>query len=440
MRFEVIHWARSFQPGLAIFALLALLSGCAATLGDQRLGDEEPAQAFVIAVDRGFALKGEDCPPEAFIPWGFNYDRSVIDGRDVLLEDVLRERPEKIARDFAAMRRMGGNVVRVFLATGEFLQGPDRVNGEALERLDIVLRAARDSGLRLILTGLANIRPQSAPAWMQEADDETMERAEILFWKTIARRCRFEPAVFAYDLQNEPAVPWNDTGEWICGCFDMPSGPKFCYVHYRCRQLGLQWTRYTRRRYGTEDALRRHWPDYPRAGESWSSIAIPEQDAKDPRYGEYIAFHGALLADWAKRLANVVRAEDPNHLVTVGALGPNVVAEAVDFHCVHLYPEPVAETQDFLKVNREKWRKRMARLPADKPLLVEEFYPMWAPEGVALEDILQALLEATGERAAGWVSFYWGAPEEQSWSLPDAHRQYASWLAAWSETRKNRSD
>ena len=47
---------------------------------------------------------------------------------------------------------------------------------------------------------------------------------------------------------------------------------------------------------------------------------------------------------------------------------------------------------------------------------------------------------ATGERAAGWVSFYWGAPEEQSWTLPDAHRQYAHWLDVWGDPQKDRRD
>lgn len=430
MRFSLIRRTGSLRSALAILGLLALHAGCAAS-DRQRVQDKASSRAFVIAQEQGFALKHEDGPPEAFTPWGFNYDRSVIEGRDVLLEDILRERPEKIARDFEAMRHMGGNVVRVFLATGEFLNGPQEVNRKALQRLDIVLEAARANSLRLILTGLANIQPEAAPAWMQEADDEMMEQAEMLFWRTIARHCRNEPAVFAYDLQNEPAVPWKDADQWVIGCFDMPSGPRFCYVHYRCRQMQRQWTQHIQQRFQTEDALRRHWQDYPRAGESWSAIAIPEADASDPRYGEYVAFHGVVLREWANRLADILRAEDPNHLVTVGALNPNAVADAVDFHCVHLYPEPVEEQEDFLKVNREKWRARVAPLPADKPLLVQECYPMWAPEEIPLEDILQALLEATGGRAAGWVSFYWGAPEEQSWTWPAARGQYERWLAAW---------
>ncbi len=83
-----------------------------------------------------------------FFVWGFNYDRSVISGRDVLLEDILREQPAKLDRDFAMMRQMGGNTVRLFCQMGEYFEGPDRIDSGAFDRLSMALDAADRAGLK----------------------------------------------------------------------------------------------------------------------------------------------------------------------------------------------------------------------------------------------------------------------------------------------------
>lgn len=412
---------------------------CACTAANPTPRDHRSGEEYAIIKDGRFLLAriGEDGRPATtrpFAPWGFNYDRTVIDGRDVLLEDVLHDRPEQVGRDLAAMRAMGGNVARVFVATADILDGPEQANPEGLRRLDLLLDAARSSEMRLILVGLSNLQPAAAPAWIQKADDATMQRAQVTFWRTVARRCREESAIFAYDLQNEPAVPWNDVEPWVIGCFDMSGGQKFCYVHYLCRQMGVQWTQYIHKRFSDEAALRKHWSDYPRPGESWTAIAIPKQDAKDPRFGEYFGLHAELMATWADRLASVIRAEDSGHLITVGALNPPAFARAVDFHCLHLYPEGVPAGQDCMAVNRERWRKRMAEVPDGKPVVIEEFFPMLLPQGVTFQQALDAMLEATRPRASGWVSFYWGPAAELNWPTPIARAIYEDWLKLWSET------
>ncbi|HOB76173.1 MAG TPA: hypothetical protein PKG54_16795 [Phycisphaerae bacterium] len=394
--------------------------------------------ATIVTAGSRFVLQlpgaAADAPRPTFTPWGFNYDRTVLDGRDVLLEDVLREQPEKIDRDFAAMRRLNGNVVRVFLATGYFLKGPQEIHPEAFAGLDLLLAAARRHDLRLILVGLANIRPADMPAWMRDADDETMDQAEGVFWQAVARHCRGNPAVFAYDLQNEPVIHWVDNDAWIVGCFDMPTGPKFCYCHYHYRRISRRWTAEIHRRFPDEAALRAHWPDYPRPGESWSSIAIPAfENKQDPRFGEYFAFQRPLLANWAARLAGIIRAEDPDHLITVGALNPPAVANVVDFHCFHLYPDPVPAGEDFLQTNARRWQERLSAITDGKPIILEEFYPLWVPAQIAKRDLLRTMLEATSPRATGWVSFYWGEPEIQTGSDPAGRELYAEWLRLWSE-------
>lgn len=413
---------RSYASALAGLSCL-ILFGC-------HIHSPGVTQRFAIEDGRFILQEGLSARP--FTPWGFNYDRTVIDGRDVLLEDAMRERPQVVNDDFAAMRRLGGNTVRIFIATSEILEGPAQINPDGLDRLDRVLTLAGNNQLKVILVGLATIRPTSIPGWMQVATDEEMEAAEVLFWRTVARACRGRGEIFTYDLQNEPVVHWTNSDSWIVGCFSMSQGQQFCYVHQHYRQIEQKWTRHVQDMHGTPEALAAHWPDFPRPDESWDRIAPAAFDGKDPRFKEYAAWNKSVFADWARRLAETIRDEDDTHLITVGALDPVPLAEAVDFYCYHLYPLPAQPGEDYLAKSQADWDTRLRRIPRDKPLIIEEFYPLWKPEGVDPAEVLSAMLDATRERSAGWVSFYWGSPERLNWPEPGHREMYEAWLAAWS--------
>jgi hypothetical protein len=377
-----------------------------------------------------------------FVPQGFNYDWTMLDGRAVRLEDLLEGRADKIAEDFSAMRRLGANTVRVFLPTATFLKGATEPDNRALRRLAVLFRAAERNRLRLIVTGLALMRAAAVPAWMQRASDEIIERAELTFWSALARRGRSEASIFAYDLQNEPAIHWSDSPVLVDGRLRTPTGDSFCYVHRHYRRIRRQWTRHVRRRFRRESALAGHWPDYPRKGETWSAIACPAKSRRDPRYGDYIAFHGALLSTWAQRLAASIRQVDPHHLITVGAFDPLVMADAVDFYSLHLYPKQVASDRRFTAVNRAAWQRRIEALPADKPLLIEEFFPLYTPRRVSARAVVDALFAATRGRAAGWLTSYVGTPQALRHARPASDRRYradvevyAATLAQWRKAR-----
>jgi len=369
----------------------------------------------------------------AFVPRGFNYDWTMLDGRAARLEDLLERRTDKIDADFRAMRRLGANTVRVFLPTGTFLKSPTRANAKALRRLDVLFRAAERNRLRLIVTGLALIRSADAPIWMQRASDETIERAEITFWSAVARRCHSERSIFAYDLQNEPAVHWTDSKLLVDGPLRAPTGETFHYVHRHYRRIRRLWTRYVHRHFRRERALSAHWSDYPRKGERWAAIACPKQSKRDPRYRDYIWFHRELLSRWALRLTTAIRKADPNHLITVGAFDPEVMAEAVDFYSVHLYPKRIPR-QRFVAANRAAWRKQVEALPADKPILVEEFFPLNAPRGLATRTVLNALFSATRRRAAGWLTSYLGPPEALRLARPLSDRRHQQGVEVYAAT------
>lgn len=392
-----------------------------------------PRERVLIRDNTRFVIS-DGLSERPFTPWGFNYDRTALDHRDVLLEDVLDQDPGKVETDFAAMARRGGNVARVFVATSYLLDGPQQVNDAHVARVREMMNAAHRQGIRLIVVGLANIRPATEPAWMRDADDDTMLAAAQLFWRTLARTGRDAPGIFAYDIINEPVIHYRDSTTWTDGCFDMPSGGKFCYIHRPYRQPERRWTRFVHERYPTPEALRAHWPDFPRAGESWDAIAVPEPTPKDRRYGEFIAFHGQTLHDWADRMRDAIRSEDRHHLITLGALDPRPVADLLDFCCLHLYPQVTASADTFADVNRREWRRQLDRAPADKPVIIEEMFPLHLSPGVSQQDYLNLFLEVTRPRVAGWVSFYWGEPDTLPASNPFANAIYEAWLKTWGET------
>jgi beta-glucosidase/6-phospho-beta-glucosidase/beta-galactosidase len=69
---------------------------------------------------------------QRFVPWGFNYDR---DHRSRLLEDYWIDEWAKVEKDFAAMKKLGANVVRIHLQLGRFMERADKPNNKALEQL-----------------------------------------------------------------------------------------------------------------------------------------------------------------------------------------------------------------------------------------------------------------------------------------------------------------
>src|SRR5690242_7332886 len=92
------------------FLALALLSA----------GPTPPPRWVKVADDgRGFVV----APSGArFVPWGFNYDH---DERNRLIEEYWEPEWPKVEQDFAEMKDLGANVVRVHLQVGKFLRGPD---------------------------------------------------------------------------------------------------------------------------------------------------------------------------------------------------------------------------------------------------------------------------------------------------------------------------
>jgi hypothetical protein len=336
------------------------MTALAATLGaaDSGRATDQPRaleRVRVAADGKSFVLAETGRP---FVPWGFNYDHDA-DGK--LIEDYWTTDWPRIEGDFREMAALGANVARIHLQVGRFLKGPDQANPEALDHLGRLLTLAEQTGVRLDLTGLGCYHKADVPAWYDALDESGRWAAQAVFWEAIAARCAGSPAVFCYDLMNEPVVSGarREAGDWL--------GPAFAGKHF------VQFV--------TLDPAGRNRPEIARA--------------------------------WIRALVPAIRKHDPTRLVTVGLVDwsldrpgltsgfvPSVVAPELDFLCVHIYPE------------RGKVDQAIATLEgfaaAGKPVVIEETFPLKA----SVAEFEQFLDRSRG-KATGWVSFYWGTPPEE---------------------------
>jgi hypothetical protein len=326
---------------------------------------------------KGFALV-PSCRP--FVPWGFNYDHDEA-GR--LIEDYWETEWPKVEEDFREMKQLGANVVRVHLQFGRFMLSESQPNTNSLARFAQLLRLAERTGLYLDVTGLGCYHKQDVPAWYDALDEEHRWAAQGNFWRAIAHVGRSSPAVFCYDLMNEPVAP-HKTGvgkDWL--------GPPFAGKHF------VQWI---------------------------------SREGKDRE-------RSTVARAWIRQLSNAIRAEDSEHLITVGlvdwslprpgldsAFHPAVIAPELDFLCVHVYPEKgkVSEAIDTLK-----------SFNVGKPVLIEETFPLKC-SAAEFDEFFQR----SKPQAVGWIGFYWGrTPEEcrRSREITDAFM--LGWLEWFQKTK-----
>jgi hypothetical protein len=343
-------------------------------------GPGELDRVRVAGDGKGFVLAGSGKP---FTPWGLNYGNG---GR--LIEDFWDDDWATVATDFRDMKELGANVIRVHLQFGKFMDGPDRPNAKALERLGKLLDLAEKTGLYLDLTGLGCYRKADVPKWYDPLSEEDRWAAQARFWGAIAKRCARSPAVFCYDLMNEPLAGGGDRkpGDWYSG--KLLGGLDF-----------LQW------------------------------IALDIRGR--PR--EEIA-----LA-WIKRLSAAIRAHDKDHLITVGLLPwvprwghlsgfiPEKVAPELDFISVHIYPE---------KGKVDEAIKGLEKFAVGKPVVIEETFPLACSTAEVEEFIKRS--RAT---ACGWMGHYDGMTPERMEGLKKekkltlAQAFYLDWLTLFRKLR-----
>ena len=153
----------------------------------------------------GFVLRPSGRP---FLPWGFNYDHDQT-GR--LLEDYWDKDWDRVVEDFREMKELKANVVRIHLQFGRFMTSPDRANPAALRRLG-KWSLAEHTGLYLDLTASVIT---SAPCRLADALEKRPGARKQSSGCSGRAMCA-QPAIFYFDLMNEPVVAGGPRGpgEW----------------------------------------------------------------------------------------------------------------------------------------------------------------------------------------------------------------------------------
>ncbi len=319
----------------------------------------------VVSKDKkGFALEPSG---KKFSPWGFNYDH---DEKGRLIEDYWADEWPKVETDFRSMKKLGANVVRIHLQLGKFMDAAAKPNEKSLALLKKLLTLAEAEGLYLDLTGLGCYHKADVPEWYDKLAEKDRWDVQARFWEAVAGVCAASPAVFCYDLMNEPVVSGGKRkdGDWLGGAF----GGK-------------------------------HFVQF---------ITLDPMDRSRPE----------VAAKWIRYLSTAIRKKDKRHLITVGLVDwsldrkgitsgfvPDKIIDELDFVCVHLYPE---------KGKVEEAIKTLEGFALGKPVVIEETFPLKC----SLTEFAE-FVDASKKHACGWVGFYWSrTPEElrKSKTLGDA--------------------
>jgi hypothetical protein len=331
-----------------------------------------PPLKFVRVSDDGTSFVTADAGRPVLL-WGVNYDH---DGDGRLLEDYWHQEWPTVVEDFREIKALNANCVRIHLQFGQFMNGPDEPNAENLAQLGKLIDLTEEHGLYLIITGLGCYHRAEVPTWYDALSEPDRWQAQANFWRAVARVGKRSPAVLAYDLMNEPAIPGKDQVEtdWLV----KPQGDK----HF-VQRIALDMAGRTR-----------------------------EQVAKA----------------WIETLAAAIREIDQQHLLTVGVIpwahvfpkakplfySPEV-SGPLDFVSVHFYPKAgkVNEAIEALRVYE-----------VGKPLVIEEIFPLHAGADEVLD-----FIDRSKPHADGWISFYWGETADECNQRGDmAGAITAAWL------------
>jgi len=382
-------------------------------------GESGVIESIIVAGDgRGFVERDSGRP---FIPFGTNY----YDPDTGWAPKIWRRfDAAKVRRHFSVMRELGVNCARVFLTAATFQPNAKTIDKQAMEKLDTLVGIARQSGIRLMLTGPDHWEGVP-PYWRPDrfAGEQALEALEH-FWAVVARRYRGEPAIFAWDLLNEPHLPWFDE-------------------RWRGR-----WNKWLEDTYGTWDGLKSAWGVEITESEQWGKVNVPENHPRtgNPRLRDYQRFREHLANEWVRRQVEAIRKADPTGLVTVGyiqwsyplvrpgnpsryaAFNPRRQARWLDFVTIHFYPTLGSPFQ-----SKANWRKNLDYLQAalaychtGKPVVLAEFgwYGGGAPQQhpfvseAQQADWITAEIEASRRLADGWLSWpFADSPESRDISL-----------------------
>ncbi|HEU4746246.1 MAG TPA: beta-galactosidase, partial [Anaerolineales bacterium] len=165
--------------------------------------------------------------------------------------------PGEVSEEFSIIREIGLKVVRLFLLWDDFQPDPNSVSKEALDHLATVADIAGDNNLGLDVTFFTghmsgpnwsprwlvggDLPPAAHQTWLREVvsqgkktdkgyrnmfHDEMALNAERLLLKTVVGRLKDHPAIWMWNLGNEPDLfAWPNTSDegaaWVKEMVDL---------------------------------------------------------------------------------------------------------------------------------------------------------------------------------------------------------------------------
>lgn len=380
---------------------------------------------------------------ERYVPFGTNY----YDPHTGWAPKIWRQfDPNEVAKHFEIMSGLGVNCARIFLTAATFQPDANAVDETALKKLDALIAIARRSGVRLILTGPDHW--EGVPTYWKPdrfAGEQALQALDR-FWRTLGARYRGEPAIFAWDLLNEPHLPW----------FVETWRPA--------------WEKWLQAKYASRDALKTAWSGELAEQEDWGTVAPPLDKAErnNPRLLDWQLFREHLADQWVRRQVEAIRASDPTHLVTVGfiqwsyplvrtgnpslyaAFNPRRQSQWLDFVCMHFYPllgRPF-ESQEAWDRNLAYLQTVLAYCHVGKPVVLGEYgwYGGGAPRNLpSLTEDEQARwivaeIEASRQVTTGWLSWpFADTPDSTDMSKFGGLVRSDLTLKPWGERFKDRA-
>lgn len=300
---------------------VALLLGAGIPVAAQTPASQQPPKVQIGKDGRTFRLEGG----KRFVPFGVTYYRPGTGWAPQVWKQFDAEATRK---DFAQMKKLGVNCVRVFLSYGSFYSEPGQLKPEGLAKFDQFLTIAEEFGIYVHPTGPDHW--EGPPNWLAVAieDEKTLSALES-FWKLFAARYRGRHIIFAYDLKNEPELGWDS------------------------QVLRTKWNVWLQKKYLTTGSLGHAWGETNAI--EWGQVPPPpfEDALKSRRLLDYQAFREEIADEWTRRQVLSIKSADPDALVTVGLIQwsvPSLLPGSIRFYSA-FRPQRQARFLDFLEVH-----------------------------------------------------------------------------------------